>query len=171
MSRTDIGFALQHNERKIWQLPAGTLERRAATLLGDEFAAASVILDERVGSLRLWGMASLPGFSRGGRDAQYFYVNGRFVRDKLIAHAIREAYKDILHHDRHPAFALFLEIDPEGVDVNVHPTKIEVRFRDARAIHQFIFHALNKALSAPIRARQESAAAPHGRTGAPGVIR
>ena len=155
LSRTDIGFALQHNGRKIWQLPAGSMERRAATLLGDEFAAASVILDERVGSLRLWGMASLPGFSRGGRDAQYFYVNGRFVRDKLIAHAIREAYKDILHHDRHPAFALFLEIDPEGVDVNVHPTKIEVRFRDARAIHQFIYHALNKALSAPIRARQE----------------
>jgi DNA mismatch repair protein MutL len=160
LSRTDIGFALQHNGRKIWQLPAGTLERRAAALLGDEFGAASVILDERAGSLRLWGMASLPGFSRGGRDAQYFYVNGRFVRDKLIAHAIREAYKDILHNDRHPAFALFLEIDPEGVDVNVHPTKIEVRFRDARAIHQFIFHALNKALSAPIRARQGSAAAP-----------
>lgn len=160
LSRTDIGFALQHNGRKIWQLPAGTMERRAATLLGDEFSTASVILDERVGSLCLWGMASLPGFSRGGRDAQYFYVNGRFVRDKLIAHALREAYKDILHHDRHPAFALFLEIDPAGVDVNVHPTKIEVRFRDARAIHQFIFHALNKALSAPIRARQESTAAP-----------
>ncbi|MHB1291972.1 MAG: DNA mismatch repair endonuclease MutL, partial [Sulfuricella sp.] len=165
LSRTDIGFALQHNGRKIWQLPAGSMECRAATLLGDEFAAASVILDERVGSLRLWGMASLPGFSRGGRDAQYFYVNGRFVRDKLIAHAIREAYKDILHHDRHPAFALFLEIDPAGVDVNVHPTKIEVRFRDARAIHQFIFHALNKALSAPIRARQESTAAPRAEPG------
>ena len=167
LSRTDIGFALQHNGRKIWQLPAGTLERRAATLLGDEFGAASVILDERAGSLRLWGMASLPGFSRGGRDAQYFYVNGRFVRDKLIAHAIREAYKDILHNDRHPAFALFLEIDPEGVDVNVHPTKIEVRFRDARAIHQFIFHALNKALSAPIRARQGTAAAPAAESASP----
>ncbi|MHB1590657.1 MAG: DNA mismatch repair endonuclease MutL, partial [Sulfuricella sp.] len=165
LSRTDIGFALQHNGRKIWQLPAGSMERRAATLLGDEFGAASVILDESAGSLRLWGMASLPGFSRGGRDAQYFYVNGRFVRDKLIAHAIREAYKDILHHDRHPAFALFLEIDPAGVDVNVHPTKIEVRFREARAIHQFIFHALNKALSAPIRARQESAAAPRAEPG------
>jgi len=93
LSRTDIGFALQHNGRKIWQLPAGSMERRAATLLGDEFAAASVVMDERVGNLRLWGMASLPGFSRGGRDAQYFYVNGRFVRDKLISHAIREATK------------------------------------------------------------------------------
>ncbi len=160
LSRTDIGFTLQHNGRKIWQLPAGAMERRAATLLGDEFSAASVILDERAGSLRLWGMASLPGFSRGGRDAQYFYVNGRFVRDKLIANALREAYKDVLHHDRHPAYALFLEIDPEGVDVKVHPTKIEVRFRDSRAIHQFIFHALNKALSAPIRARQESTVIP-----------
>jgi DNA mismatch repair protein MutL len=167
LSRTDIGFALQHNGRKIWQLPAGSLERRAAALLGDEFGAASVILDERAGNLRLWGMASLPGFSRGGRDAQYFYVNGRFVRDKLIAHAIREAYKDILHNDRHPAFALFLEIDPEGVDVNVHPTKIEVRFRDARAVHQFIFHALNKALSAPIRARQGSIATPAAESASP----
>jgi DNA mismatch repair protein MutL len=160
LSRADIGFALQHNSRNVWQLPAGTTERRAATLLGEDFAGAAISLDERVGSLRLWGLASLPGFSRGARDAQYFYVNGRFVRDKLITHAIREAYKDILHHDRHPGFALFLEIEPEGVDVNVHPTKIEVRFRDARAIHQFIFHALNKALSAPIRVRQDSPAAP-----------
>ncbi|MHB0985881.1 MAG: DNA mismatch repair endonuclease MutL [Sulfuricella sp.] len=157
LSRTDIGFSLQHNSRKVWHLPAGAMERRAATLLGDEFSAAAIVLDERAGNLRLWGMASQPGFTRGGRDAQYFYVNGRFVRDKLIAHAIREAYKDILHHDRHPAFALFLETEPEGVDVNVHPTKIEVRFRDGRAVHQFIFHALNKALSAPIRARQAHA--------------
>ncbi|MDD5241136.1 MAG: DNA mismatch repair endonuclease MutL [Sulfuricella sp.] len=149
-----VGFSLQHNARKVWHLPAGTMERRAAILLGDEFSAASVVLDERAGNLRLWGLASLPGFTRGGRDAQYFYVNGRFVRDKLLSHAIREAYKDILHHDRHPAFVLFLEIEPEAVDVNVHPTKIEVRFRDARALHQFIFHALNKALSVPIRTRQ-----------------
>ena len=160
LSRTDIGFSLQHNSRKVWHLPAGSMERRAATLIGDEFSAAAILVDERAGSLRLWGMASLPGFTRGGRDAQYFYVNGRFVRDKLIAHAIREAYKDILHHDRHPAFALFLETEPEAVDVNVHPTKIEVRFRDGRAVHQFIFHALNKALSAPIQARQAHAATP-----------
>ena len=160
LSRADIGFGLQHNARKVWQLPAGTTERRAATLLGEDFAAASVVLDECAGSLRLWGLAGLPGFTRGGRDAQYFYVNGRFVRDRLLAHAIREAYKDVLHHDRHPAFALFLEVEPEGVDVNVHPTKIEVRFRDSRAVHQFVFHALNKALSAPIRTRQEHAVPP-----------
>ncbi len=157
LSRADIGFSLQHNGRGIWQLPAGSPERRAAMLLGEDFSRASVALDERAGGLRLWGLASLPGFSRGGRDAQYFYVNGRFVRDKLISHALREAYRDVLHHDRHPAFALFLEIEPEGVDVNVHPTKIEVRFRESRAVHQFIFHALTKALAAPIRTRHGAA--------------
>ncbi|MDD5330183.1 MAG: DNA mismatch repair endonuclease MutL [Sulfuricella sp.] len=157
LSRADIGFALQHNGRGVWQLPAGGPERRAALLLGEDFSRASVSLDERAGNLRLWGMASLPGFSRGGRDAQYFYVNGRFVRDKLISHALREAYRDVLHHDRHPAFALFLEIEPEGVDVNVHPTKIEVRFRESRAVHQFIFHAVTKALAAPIGTRHGAA--------------
>jgi len=164
LGHPEVGFSLQHNARKVWHLPAGTMGRRAATLLGDEFSAASVVLDERAGNLRLWGLASLPGFTRGGRDAQYFYVNGRFVRDKLISHAIREAYKDILHHDRHPAFVLFLEIEPEAVDVNVHPTKIEVRFRDARALHQFVFHALNKALSAPIRTRQVAPVKPPSTT-------
>jgi DNA mismatch repair protein MutL len=154
LSRADIGFGLQHNARRVWQLPGATLERRAAALLGDEFAGASVSMDERAGGLRLWGLAGLPGFSKGTRDAQFFYVNGRFVRDRLLAHAIREAYHDILHHDRHPAFALFLELAPEAVDVNVHPTKIEVRFRDSRAVHQFVFHALNKALAAPIGSRQ-----------------
>src|SRR6185437_14899245 len=81
--------------------------------------------------------------------SQYFFVNGRFVRDKLIAHALREAYRDVLHLDRHPAFALFLEMNAEGVDVNVHPTKTEVKFRDSRALHQFIFHTINKALASP----------------------
>ena len=91
--------------------------------------------------LRLSGFAGSPAFSRGSRDAQFVFVNGRFVRDKLLAHAVREAYQDMLHGDRHPAYVLFLELDPLGVDVNVHPAKTEVRFRDARAIHQFVFHA------------------------------
>ena len=158
MSRSDVAFSLQHNERKAWQLPATPVERRVAQLLGEEFSGASVALDEKAGDLRLWGLASLPGFTRTGRDAQYFYVNGRFVRDRLITHAIREAYRDVLHHDRHPAFVLFLELPPFDVDVNVHPTKIEVRFRDSRALHQFVFHALNKALATPIGARREAMA-------------
>ncbi len=154
ISRPDVAFGLQHNGRKIWQLPPARLIQRAAAVLGEEFAAASVQLDEGAGGLRLHGMAGLPGFTRGSRDAQYVYVNGRFVRDKLISHAIREAYKDILHHDRHPAFVLFIELEPEMVDVNVHPSKIEVRFRESRAVHQLIYHALNKALAAPIATRQ-----------------
>ncbi|MDO9190674.1 MAG: DNA mismatch repair endonuclease MutL, partial [Sulfurimicrobium sp.] len=154
ISRPDVAFGLQHNGRKIWQLPPARLVQRAAAVLGEEFAAASVQLDEGAGGLRLHGMAGLPGFTRGSRDAQYVYVNGRFVRDKLISHAIREAYKDILHHDRHPAFVLFIELAPEMVDVNVHPSKIEVRFRESRAVHQLIYHALNKALAAPIATRQ-----------------
>ena len=157
LSRADVGFGLQHNGRRIWQLAPASLTQRATALLGEEFSAAAVQLDEGVGALRLFGLAGLPGFSRGSRDAQYVYVNGRFVRDKLIAHAIREAYKDILHHDRHPAFVLFIELDPEGVDVNVHPTKIEVRFRESRAVHQMIYHSLNKALAAPISHRQGEA--------------
>ena len=162
ISRPDVAFGLQHNGRKIWQLPPARLVQRAAAVLGEEFAAASVQLDEGAGGLRLHGMAGLPGFTRGSRDAQYVYVNGRFVRDKLISHAIREAYKDILHHDRHPAFVLFIELEPEMVDVNVHPSKIEVRFRESRAVHQLIYHALNKALAAPIATRQaeQSASAP-----------
>jgi DNA mismatch repair protein MutL len=154
ISRSDVAFGLQHNGRKIWQLPPARLVQRAAAVLGEEFAAASVQLDEGAGGLRLHGMAGLPGFTRGSRDAQYVYVNGRFVRDKLISHAIREAYKDILHHDRHPAFVLFIELEPEMVDVNVHPSKTEVRFRESRAVHQLIYHALNKALAAPIATRQ-----------------
>ena len=154
LSRAEVGFGLQHNGRRIWQLAPAGLAQRAEALLGEEFSAASVQLDEGVGALRVFGLAGLPGFSRGSRDAQYVYVNGRFVRDKLISHAIREAYKDILHHDRHPAFVLFIELDPEQVDVNVHPTKIEVRFRESRAVHQMIYHALNKALAAPIANRR-----------------
>lgn len=150
LSRPDVSFTLQHNARTQLQLAAQDAQNRVSAVLGEDFAAASVMVDEQSAALRLWGMAGLPAYSRGTRDAQYFYVNRRFVRDKLVAHALREAYQDILHHDRHPAFVLFMEIDPAAVDVNVHPTKIEVRFRDARAVHQFVFHALNKALSASV---------------------
>jgi DNA mismatch repair protein MutL len=160
LSRADVGFTLQHNSRAQWRLAAQDAQNRIRAVLGDDFAAASVMVDEQSAALRLWGMAGLPAYSRGTRDAQYFFVNRRFVRDKLVTHALREAYHDILHHERHPAFVLFLEIDSAAVDVNVHPTKIEVRFRDARAVHQFIYHALNKALSAPVMEHDAARAAP-----------
>lgn len=149
LSRADIAFTLQHNGTVRSHLRAADARQRIAALLGDEFAQTSVFVDEQAVDLRLWGSAALPAYSRSSRDAQYFFVNGRFVRDKLVSHALREAYRDILHLDRHPAFVLFLEMNAEGVDVNVHPTKTEVRFRDSRALHQFIFHAVHKALASP----------------------
>jgi DNA mismatch repair protein MutL len=149
LSRPDVAFMLQHNGRALCRLAVSAPEKRFSEILGSEFAAEAFSVDESAAGLRLWGMAAKPTFNRNSRDTQYVYVNGRFVRDKLIAHAIRQAYQDVLHHDRHPAFVLFLELDPTLVDVNVHPTKTEVRFRDGQAIHRFIFHALHKALATP----------------------
>ncbi len=147
LSRPDVAFSLRHNGRVISHLQAGDAARRIAAVAGEEFAGAARALDERSSGLRLSGFAGSPAFSRSSRDAQFAFVNGRFVRDKLLAHALRQAYQDMLHGDRHAAYVLFLELDPLGVDVNVHPAKTEVRFRDARAIHQFVFHAVSKALS------------------------
>ncbi len=149
LSRPDVAFQLQHNGRVLSRYAVGAPERRFTEVLGDEFTAESLSIDESAAGLRLWGRAAKPTFNRHSRDTQYVYVNGRFVRDKLIAHAIRQAYQDVLHHDRHPAFVLFLECDPTLVDVNVHPAKTEVRFRDSQAIHRFIFHSLHKALATP----------------------
>ncbi|OGA22020.1 MAG: DNA mismatch repair protein MutL [Betaproteobacteria bacterium RIFCSPLOWO2_02_FULL_67_26] len=150
LSRPDTGFTLQHNGRTQWHLKPQPLAARIGVLLGDEFRAAALDVDESSAGLRITGAIGLPAHARATRDAQYFYVNGRYVRDKLAAHAIRQAYQDVLHHERHPAYVLFLEIEPGQVDVNVHPAKTEVRFRDARGIHQFIFHALNKALAGAV---------------------
>jgi DNA mismatch repair protein MutL len=147
LSRPDVAFTLKHNGRGISHLHAGDAARRIAAVAGAEFAGAARALDEKSSGLRLSGFAGSPAFSRSSRDAQFVFVNGRFVRDKLLAHALRQTYRDMLHGDRHAAYVLFLELDPLGVDVNVHPAKIEVRFRDARAIHQFVFHAVSKALS------------------------
>ena len=152
LSRAAIGFTLQHNGKVRHHLRPADAKQRIAAILGQEFIQTAAFIDEQAADLRLWGAAALPAYSRSSRDTQYFFVNGRFVRDKLIAHALREAYRDVLHLERHPAFVLFLEMDPEGVDVNVHPTKTEVRFRDSRALHQFIFHAINKALASPHQA-------------------
>jgi len=149
LSRPDVAFLLQHNGRVLSRLAVAAPERRFLDVLGEEFVAESFHLDESSAGLRLWGRAAKPTFNRHSRDTQYVYVNGRFVRDKLISHAIRQAYQDVLHHDRHPAFVLFLELDTSLVDVNVHPAKTEVRFRDSQAIHRFIFHALHKSLATP----------------------
>jgi DNA mismatch repair protein MutL len=162
LSRPDVALMLQHNGRALSRYTSAEPERRFAEVLGSEFSAESISLDEAAAGLRLWGMAAKPTFNRSSRDTQYVYVNGRFVRDKLIAHAIRQAYQDVLHHDRHPAFVLFLELDPTLVDVNVHPAKTEVRFRDAQAIHRFIFHSLNKALAAPTGVSNAATAAQAG---------
>jgi len=149
LSRPDVTFVLQHNGRVISRHASAAAEKRFAEVLGREFFDEALALDESAAGLRLWGMAAKPSFNRNSRDTQYVFVNGRFVRDKLIAHAIRQAYQDVLHHERHPAFVLFLEIDPALVDVNVHPSKTEVRFRDSQAVHRFIFHALHKMLAVP----------------------
>jgi DNA mismatch repair protein MutL len=155
LSRPDTGFTLTHNGRPSWRLRAQSLDARIAEILGDGFRQASVSFDEGSTLLRIHGTVGLPAAAKASRDAQYFFVNGRFVRDKLLAHAVREAYRDVLHGDRHPAFAIFLEVPPETVDVNVHPTKAEVKFRDSRAVHQFVRHAVEKAL-----ARTQPGAAP-----------
>ena len=147
LARPDLAFTLKHNGRVAAHLAPQGLEARAAALLGAEFAAACVAVEARAGVLRLHGLAGTPQAARSRADAQYFYVNGRFVRDRVLSHAVREAYRDTLHGERQPAFVLFLELDPRGVDVNVHPAKTEVRFRDARGMHQFVFHALQRALA------------------------
>ena len=149
LSRPNVNFTLQHNGRIISRFAASSANKRFAEVLGVEFSAESIALQEDAAGLKLWGAIAKPTFSRNNRDTQYVYVNGRFVRDKLLSHAIRQAYQDVLHHNRHPAYILFLELDPNLVDVNVHPAKTEVRFRDGQAIHRFVFHCLHKALATP----------------------
>jgi len=147
LSRPDVAFSLSHNGRARFQLKPQPLPARITAILGDDFGDGALPVEESGGQIALRGAVSSPSHAKGTRDAQYFFVNGRCIRDKLVAHAIRQAYADVLHHDRHPAFVLFLDIDPQLVDVNVHPAKAEVRFRDSRAAHQFIFHALHKTLA------------------------
>ncbi len=146
LARPDVGFTLTHNGRTVEHWTACEMDKRSAQLLGEEFAQARLALEEASGELRIHGYAGLPTAARLRADAQYFYVNGRFVRDKLLTHAVRAAYQDVLHGERYPSYVLRLDLDPTLVDVNVHPSKIEVRFRDGRAVHQFVFHAVSRAL-------------------------
>jgi DNA mismatch repair protein MutL len=147
LARPDVAFSLSHNGRTIDHWGVSEMAKRSAHILGDGFAQARLALDESAGPLRLHGYAGLPTASKARADGQFFYVNGRFVRDKLLMHAVRMAYEDVLHGDRFPSYVLALDLDASLVDVNVHPSKIEVRFRDSRAVHQFVFHAVQRALA------------------------
>jgi DNA mismatch repair protein MutL len=160
LARPDVSFSLSHNGRTIDHWNVSEAAKRSAHILGNDFAEARLPLDEAAGPLRLVGYVGLPTASKARADSQYFYVNGRFVRDKLLVHAVKAAYEDVLHGDRFPSYVLSLSLDPAMVDVNVHPSKIEVRFRDSRAVHQFVFHAVQRALAATSATSHGSAPAP-----------
>ncbi|MGJ8686690.1 MAG: DNA mismatch repair endonuclease MutL [Spongiibacteraceae bacterium] len=151
LGRFDVGFSLRHNGRAVHSLkPASSQleqERRLAAVCGPAFMENALYIDRSAAGLRLWGWVALPNFSRSQADLQHFYVNGRYIRDRLVGHAVRQAYRDVLFHGRHPAFVLYLELAAASVDVNVHPTKHEVRFRDGRSVHNFIFSTLHGALA------------------------
>ncbi len=151
LSRYDVAFNLRHNSRVVHSLPAATnqleQERRLSRVCGPAFLENALHIETEAAGLKLWGWVALPTFSRSQADMQHFFVNGRMIKDKLIAHAVRQAYRDVLFHGRHPAFVLYLELDPSIVDVNVHPTKHEVRFRDGRTVHDFIFRNLHRLLA------------------------
>ncbi|MEJ2345523.1 MAG: DNA mismatch repair endonuclease MutL [Gammaproteobacteria bacterium] len=151
MSRFDVAFTLRHNRRAVCNLSpasdAAAQDRRIAELCGGEFLQQAVRLDYEAAGLRLWGWIGLPTFSRSQQDMQYFFVNGRTVRDRLVSHAVRQGYQDVLYHGRHPAYVLYLELAPELVDVNAHPAKYEVRFRQGRMVHDFLFRTVHEALA------------------------
>ena len=170
LARPDVGFAIWHEGKLVQQWRAtlaagaqadalaGALARRLADVLGEDFVKNSVAVQHSAGRVTVTGRAGLPGAARARADQQYSYVNGRFVRDKVVSHAARSAYEDVLHGQRQPVYALYVAIDPARVDVNVHPTKIEVRFRDSREVHQAVRHAVENALSVPRAAALAGAA-------------
>ncbi|NOY72156.1 MAG: DNA mismatch repair endonuclease MutL [Gammaproteobacteria bacterium] len=151
LSRFAVAFHLKHNGRTLFNLPVATTEeqklKRIAKLCGASFAENTLYADWEASGMRLWGWVGLPTFSRSQSDLQYFFVNGRVIRDKVVAHAVRKGYRDVLYHGRHPAFVLYLEMSPKDVDVNVHPSKHEVRFRESRAVHDFLYRTLHNVLA------------------------
>lgn len=150
LARPEVGFSIWHEGKLVEQWRAvASRDQRLGDTLGDDFVTHSVAVEHIAGPVRVTGRAGIPDAARSRADQQFFYVNGRFVRDKVLAHAVRSAYEDVLHGQRQPVYALYLEIDPARVDVNVHPTKIEVRFRDGREVHQAVRHAIEDALAAP----------------------
>ena len=147
LSRPDLGFTLTHNGRITQHFKRESPYARINSVLGAEFAEGARKVEAAAGPLAVQGLAGNPANAKLSREAQYFFVNGRYVRDKVLQHAVRAAYADVLHGDRHPAYALFLELPPQGVDVNVHPAKIEVRFRDSGSIHQYVMRAIATSLA------------------------
>src|SRR3954468_392945 len=164
LAQPQIAFSLRHNARATRHLRSDSLRERALALLGRELAEAAVPVEAAAGGMRLRGLAGTPQAAQARSDCQYFFVNGRYARDRVLAHAVREGYAELLHGGRQPAYLLFLDLDPRSVDVNVHPAKIEVRFRDSRAVHQFVRHALERAL-APSAAQAPVAYATFSPTG------
>jgi DNA mismatch repair protein MutL len=154
LARSDVAFTLKHQQRTVLELPPAheRMERegRLAELCGAEFLEAARYFERTIAGLTLHGWLAAPAFSRGAPDMQYTFVNGRFVRDKLLRHALRAGYRDVLYQSRHPAYAVFLEIDPRRVDVNAHPAKVEIRFRDSSLVHDFVFRTAEAALGGTI---------------------
>jgi len=152
LSRPDVGFQLTHNNRVVRRFAPvrgeADMQARLQAVLGDEFVEHALEIDEQRGSFGLKGWVAEPRYNRAQADRQFFFVNGRVIKDRVVAHAIRQAYRDVLFHGRHPAFVLFFDMPPSGVDVNVHPQKHEVRFRDSRGVHGFIYSTLNHGLAA-----------------------
>jgi DNA mismatch repair protein MutL len=146
LAHAETGFTLQHNGRFLHRLLPSEPDARVEAVLGESFVAGSAVVDAAAGPLAITGFAVRPAYATQA-GSQYAFVNGRFVRDRVLAHALREAYRDVLHHDRQPSYVLWLSLDPKLVDVNVHPQKIEVRFRDSGAVHQFVRHAVERALA------------------------
>jgi DNA mismatch repair protein MutL len=158
LARPDVGFAVWHEGKLLVQWRAADAKQRVQDVLGDDFIEAALSVDHFEGAVRVTGFAGLPDAARSRADQQYAYVNDRFVRDKVVQHAVRSSYEDVLHGGRQPVYVLFVQIDPARVDVNVHPTKIEVRFRDSREIHQAVRHAVHGVLAAPRSAMQAAQA-------------
>jgi DNA mismatch repair protein MutL len=164
LARSEVALRLTHNQRRLLELPAAHTrderERRVAQLCGAEFLDAACWLERSIAGLRLSGWLAAPTFARGAPDMQYTFVNGRFVRDKLLRHAVRHGYRDVLYQARHPAYVVFLELDPRRVDANAHPAKIEIRFRDSSLVHDFVFRTVEAVLGGTIQAGAAAAATP-----------
>ena len=173
LANPGTAFTLTHNGRVQLRLNAEPAHARVRQVLGEAFEHNTIAVDAAAGVLRVSGWVIRPGAATASRDSQHVFVNGRYVRDKLIVHALKEAYRDVLHHQLNPAYCLFISLPPDLVDVNVHPAKTEIRFRDSRGVHQFLFHAVERLLSAPVEAGatvapETGAAAPLARpSGAP----